>query len=87
MAIVRKPDESDDEKLGLEINNGDYQALKAIKEKFNFNDEEAVLRFALAVLKQSQSDTLYIDDETGTRVGLQPADSLRSKTDGEPTAK
>jgi len=87
MAIVRKPDESDDEKLGLEINNGDYQALKAIKEKFNFNDEEAVLRFALAVLKQSQSDTLYIDDETGTRVGLQPSDSLRSKTDGEPTAK
>jgi hypothetical protein len=77
MAIVRKPEESDDEKLGLEINNGDYIALKAAKDKFNLVDEQAVLRFALAVLSQSTTDTLYIDDGSGAKVGLQPSDSLR----------
>jgi hypothetical protein len=82
MAIVRKPDQSDDEKLGLEINNGDYKALKAAREKFGLADEEAVLRYALAVLTQSASDTIYIEDATGARIGLQPSDSLRKRDDG-----
>jgi hypothetical protein len=77
MAIVRKPEETDDTKLGLEINNGDFQALQKIKDKFKLADEEAVLRYALAVLTQSSSDTLYIDDGTGAKVGLQPSASLR----------
>lgn len=77
MAVVRKVDNTDDTKIDLEINNGDYQALRAAKEKFNLADEEAVLRYALAVLTQSKTDTLYIDDGTGTKVGLQPSDSLR----------
>lgn len=77
MAIVRKPHQSDQEKLTLEINNGDYKALKAAKDKFKLADEEAVLRYALAVLTQSVGDTVYIEDETGTRVGLRPSDSLR----------
>lgn len=77
MAIIRKPSESNDEKLGLEINNGDFKALKAAKDKFKLADEEAVLRYALAVLTQSASDTIYIEDADGTRVGLQPSDSLR----------
>jgi hypothetical protein len=77
MAISRKPDQSDDEKLGLEINNGDYRALKVIKDKFGFRDEEAALRFALAVLTQTNGDTVYIEDESGNKVGLQPSDSLR----------
>lgn len=77
MAIVKKPDESDDEKLSLEINNGDYTALKLIRDKFNLADEQAVLRYALAVLTQSTTDTIYIDDGSGTKVGLQPSDSLR----------
>jgi len=77
MAIIRKHDESNDEKLTLEINNGDYKALKAAREKFGLADEEAVLRYALAVLTQSVSDTIYIEDGTGARVGLQPSESLR----------
>jgi hypothetical protein len=76
MAIVRKPDETDETKLGLEINNGDFQALKQIKEKFSLMDEEAVLRYALAVLSQSVGDTLYIEDGTGNKVGLKPSASL-----------
>ncbi len=88
MAIVRKSDESDGDKLGLEINNGDYKALKTIKEKFNFVDEEAALRFALAVLAQTHGDTVYIEDESGSKVGLQPSDSLRRpKVDGTSSAK
>lgn len=77
MAIIRKPDQSDIEKLGLEINNGDYKALKAIKDKFNFVDEEAALRFALAVLTQTSGDTVYIEDPSGDKVGLRPSNSLR----------
>lgn len=87
MAIVRKPDASDDQKLGLEINNGDYQALKKIKDKFNFVDEEAALRFALAVLSQTAGDTVYIEDSAGSKVGLQPSDSLRRpQKDGPSTS-
>lgn len=81
MAIIRKAQETTTEKLSLEINNGDFKALQAIKTKMNLADEEAVLRFALAVLTQSKTDTLYIDDDTGARVGLQPSDSLRKKSD------
>jgi len=79
MAIIRKPDESNEEKLGLEINNGDYKALKAAREKFGLADEEAVLRYALAVLTQSVGNTIYIEDGTGARVGLQPSESLRKE--------
>jgi hypothetical protein len=85
MAINRKQSESDDSKLTLEINNGDYLALKAITEKLNVQDEEAVLRFALAVLSQSNNNTVYIDDINGARIGLQPSDSLKKgSSDGAP---
>lgn len=87
MAIVRKPDESDDEKLTLEINNGDYIALKAVRDKFCLADEEAVLRYALAVLTQSSGDTIYIEDATGSKVGLQPSDSLRKEKPHDQSSK
>jgi hypothetical protein len=77
MAIVRKANESDNEKLSLEINNGDYKALKTIRDKFDFADEEAVLRYALAVLTKSETDTLYVDDGTGNKTGLTPSSSLK----------
>jgi len=87
MAILRKPDQSDNEKLTLEINNGDYKALKAIRDKLNLADEEAVLRYALAVLTQATTDTIYIDDGTGTKVGLQPSESLKKDVNDDDTAK
>jgi hypothetical protein len=84
MAIVRNPEASDDEHINLTINNGDYQALRTITAKFNFRDEEAALRFALALLTQNKSDTFYIEDESGSKVGLQPSDSLRRPVADDP---
>jgi hypothetical protein len=83
MAIVRNNDLSDEFKLGLEINNGDYKALRRIKEKFDFVDEEAALRFALAVLSQTSGDTVYIEDASGSKVGLQPSASLRKPKEND----
>ncbi len=77
MAINRRADLTTDQQLTLDITNGDLTALQTIKDRFNLNDEEAVLRFALAVMSQASNDTIYIEDDTGTKVGLHPSQSLR----------
>jgi hypothetical protein len=82
--IKRQIQDTNDEQLSLVIDNGDFQALKAITKKFAFVNEEAVLRYALAVLTKSSKDTLYVDDGTGKKVALEPSDSLKTGTnDGE----
>ena len=77
MAITRRADQSNNDQLNLDINNGDLAALRAVQSKFNLASEEAVLRFALAVFVQAKNDTIYIEDLTGTKTGLQPSDQLR----------
>lgn len=77
MAIVRQTNQANDDQLALTINNGDLAALRAIRDRFNLRDEEAVLRFALAILTKSAGETIYVEDETGTKVGLSPSDILK----------
>ncbi len=77
MAIVRQPDQTNDDQLNVNINNGDLAALQAIKDRFGLRDEEAVLRFALAILTKSTSPTIYVEDENGVKVGLSPSEALR----------
>lgn len=48
----------------IEIYNGDWSALKAATEKWNFKDEATALRFALAVLTEAEDGTLQIGDST-----------------------
>jgi len=76
MAILKKglPDPVREE---FEINNGDLRALQEIVREWGFKDEVSVLRFALAVLKQAPRHSVYVEDEQGEKVGLQPADHLR----------
>ena len=84
MAIVRQTDQPSDDQLSLSINNGDLAALRAIRDRFDLRDEEAVLRFALAILTKSVGNTIYVEDESGTKVGLSPSNALRRETqDGE----
>jgi hypothetical protein len=76
MAILKKgsPDSVTEE---FEINNGDLKALQEIAREWGFRDEVSVLRFALAVLKQAPTHSVYVENEEGEKVGLQPADHLR----------
>ena len=65
--------------LLFNVNNGDLEALKSIKEKWHFKSESEVMRFALAVLKQTENGIVYID-KNGTKVGLTPNEDLVDKT-------
>lgn len=46
----------------VEIYNGDWEALKVLTDKWGFKDEVTALRFALAVLTESEDGTLQIGD-------------------------
>jgi len=58
------------------VDNGDLQALDQITKKWKFKDEESALRFALALMKQNEGNTIYITRPDGAKIGLQPSDEL-----------
>ena len=62
--------------LTIDINNGDYKALKAMTERLGFNSEESTLRYLLAVLNQSATTVLTITDTNGIKKDLSPNESL-----------
>ena len=76
MAILRSAEPTENE-LDLVVNNGDLRALRAIRERWGFKDEESVLRFALAVLSKTKQQVLYYQNEEGEKVGVEPSDSIR----------
>lgn len=78
MAIVNKTPEapSEKERILLEINNGDLEALGTIREKWAFKDEESVLRFALAVLIQAEDNAVSVKTKDGKSTSLRPSDNL-----------
>lgn len=59
----------------LNLNNGDLQAVEEAKTKWNFKKPEDVLRYALAVIAQSDSSTIYIV-KNGERISLAPGKDL-----------
>lgn len=77
MAI--KKQSGDSEKIILEVNNGDYQALQDLVNEWKFADESSALRFALAVLVQAKNKTVFIDDDSGKKTALSPGESLLKK--------
>lgn len=78
MAIVNKTSgiPSEKEHILLEVNNGDLEALGTIRKKWNFKDEESVLRFALAVLIQAEDNAVSVKTKDGKSTSLRPSDSL-----------
>lgn len=69
----------DSTKITLEVNNGDYQALKGLVGEWNFSNESSAFRFALAALVQAKNKTVYVEDDTGKKVALSPGESLLKK--------
>lgn len=81
MAIIRKSqiESTEEQKEGtlvLEFNNGDFQALSDTVKRLGFKDEESMLRFALAVLKQSATRSLSVTDTSGKAVSFNPSSTL-----------
>lgn len=85
MAINRIPNTETDEKIGLEFNNGDYQALKSVVDSWGFKDVESAIRFGVAVLiKGGDSKKIQVKNEAGEKITIEPADSLlKAKDDGD----
>ena len=76
MAIIKKSE--DEQKIELEVNNGDLQALKEIIKSWGFADETKALRFGIAILAKASSggnNKIYID-ENGDKVSLVPGEGL-----------
>lgn len=75
---INKLAESTEEQLSLTINNGDFAALKKVRELYNLKDESSVIAFALGVLSQSNGQGVTITKDTGSVAKLIPSDDLKS---------
>ena len=62
MAVISTKEEN---KLILELSNGDLVNLKDVLRRWNFKDEQSLLRFLLSILMETQDKELWIksDDE------------------------
>lgn len=58
MAVVKSTDT--DQTIDLSVTNGDLVALKEIKTKWKFKKIEDIIRFALAVMVQSDEPAITI---------------------------
>ena len=58
MAVTKTTDT--DQELILKVTNGDLTALKQIKSEWKFKKVEDIIRFALAVLVQSEDHSVTI---------------------------
>jgi hypothetical protein len=70
MSVVTKYE--NDNKLFLEIDNGDLSNMQEVIKKWNFKDEQALWRFCLSLLLSTQDKTLWIKEE-GERIRVTPA--------------
>lgn len=66
----------DDPKLKITINNGDLAALDRAMKKWDFKDEESLLKFSIAVLLSANGKALYTKTDEGKKQTLSPVDTL-----------
>lgn len=76
MAIKRSVNALNTDEFQVVIDNGDLNALEAIRDKWKFKDKESALRFALAVLALTQNGTLLRQHEDGTTKMIIPSDDI-----------
>jgi hypothetical protein len=73
---IKKDEISKDLKgILLNLDNGDLISVDAIKTKWKFKNREDVLRYALAVIAQSENPVVYIS-KGGEKIPLAPNKSL-----------
>ena len=74
---IRKGENTNDlNGILLNLNNGDLIALEETVKKWGFKDNESALRFALAVIAQSEGGLVYIDSKDQKKIGLKPSQEL-----------
>ena len=74
---IRKGENTNDlNSILLNLNNGDLIALEETVKKWGFKDNESALRFALAVIAQSEGGLVYIDSKDQKKIGLKPSQEL-----------
>jgi hypothetical protein len=83
MPIKRVPEQSNNEKLTLEFNNGDMAALERAVIDWGFKDEASALRFGIAVLLKAESRDIQVGGNDGEKVSISPSASLlKDDSDG-----
>jgi hypothetical protein len=80
LKIIKEDEESGT--LSIELDNGDYKVLKEIVQKWRFKDRENALRFALAILSDTENGTLARKREDGVHSLLVPTDEILEAKDG-----
>lgn len=85
MAIVRNPvDQSFEDKIILEFNNGDFKALNEIVTSWGFKDIESAIRFGIAALVKASEKKEFGITEKGKPTTISPADSLLKEKEPTP---
>ena len=73
---IKKEEITDDLKgILLNLDNGDLISVDAIKTKWKFKSRQDVLRYALAVIAQSDNPVVYVS-KGSDKVGLTPNKDL-----------
>ena len=62
----------------FQINNGDLEALRRIKNAYHLREDIGVIIFALGVLSQANGKALSFQKDDGSIVRLLPADELKN---------
>lgn len=85
MSVEKKIINQTPERVALEIDNGDLEAVKTVMEQYGFVNEEALLRYVLVSLLNATDNRLYVK-RNGNIVAMNIADMLLKKkhipTDG-----
>jgi hypothetical protein len=79
MIVVRQiTDDPQKPKTEITIDNGDLAALDDAMEKWNFLDVASLLRFSVAILRESKEHVVYVPGENGKKIAFAPAENLLS---------
>ena len=75
MSVEKKIINQTPEKVALEIDNGDLEAIKTVMEQYGFVSEEALLRYVLVSLLNSTDNRLHVK-RNGNIVAMNIAEIL-----------
>lgn len=81
MSLKIIKEETDSGTLTIQLDNGDYKVLNEIVQKWRFKDRENALRFALAILSDTENGTLARKREDGVHSLLVPTDEILEAKD------
>jgi hypothetical protein len=73
---IKSTHSSDGTKLTLELDNGDKNALQQILERWNFKDEQSLLRFAMSAMITTSENAITITKKDGELQKIAPVDEF-----------